>query len=314
MISLKITGKAGFNMATKTFTEITASAWNNMVKVLCTPFTWDKWLAVSFAAWLTFLNDDFSMLLSLLNNALSLAQENRTPNLTASIVTLSALGFGMIISILLLWVMSRGEFVYLDKLLNKESKIAEAWRKYSSLGTSVFLWIIIFSIILFFLYLIIIGITFALCFNWIFACIKMAEFIQPDRLVWAGLIFFALAVFITAAVTTVILVIFKNLAVPLMYKNNIKAFPAFRISLDLLLKQPGKMLEYLLVLLLLKTIYVAACCSVGILTCCVFYMFTAIPFAGTAILLPFITFFRFFNLEYLAMFGDEYNVLNQFEK
>jgi len=31
-------------------------------------------------------------------------------------------------------------------------------------------------------------------------------------------------------------------------------------------------------------------------------------------LLPIITFFRFFNLEYLAMFGEEYNVLKHPEK
>lgn len=46
----------------------------------------------------------------------------------------------------------------------------------------------------------------------------------------------------------------------------------------------------------------------ALVTCCTGLLLVAIPFVGTVILLPIIYTFRAFSIEFLAQFGEEYNV------
>jgi hypothetical protein len=47
---------------------------------------------------------------------------------------------------------------------------------------------------------------------------------------------------------------------------------------------------------------------VGLLTCCVGLILIIIPYIGTVITLPVWYWFRAFSLEFLAQFGEEYDV------
>ena len=65
---------------------------------------------------------------------------------------------------------------------------------------------------------------------------------------------------------------------------------------------------YGLFVLLLSVIVGAAVAAAGLATCCVGFLFLALPYVGQVILLPVYVTFRGLGPEFLAQFGPDYDV------
>ena len=60
--------------------------------------------------------------------------------------------------------------------------------------------------------------------------------------------------------------------------------------------------------MIVKIAVVVAVIIIAVFTCCIGLLLIMIPFVGTIILLPVSYTFRAFSIEYLATFGDDFNI------
>jgi hypothetical protein len=73
----------------------------------------------------------------------------------------------------------------------------------------------------------------------------------------------------------------------------------------------GSFFVYGLFILILRISTTIAVIFLAMLTCCIGLLLLLIPYIGKVILLPISYTFRAFSIEYLAMFGDDFDLLIQ---
>jgi hypothetical protein len=74
---------------------------------------------------------------------------------------------------------------------------------------------------------------------------------------------------------------------------------------------PGSFFLYGILILVLGIAIAIAIIVIAAATCCVGLTLLIIPFVGSVLLLPVSYTYRAFSIEFLAQFGDEYDVLNE---
>jgi hypothetical protein len=103
---------------------------------------------------------------------------------------------------------------------------------------------------------------------------------------------------------SVVLFIFREFGVPLMFRNGLMARAAFGESMRLLGRHPGSVILFVL----LRFVIAIAAIILSILACCLTCCVEMIPYLGTVILLPMLVYIRCFSLDCLAQFGPQYDV------
>jgi hypothetical protein len=110
-------------------------------------------------------------------------------------------------------------------------------------------------------------------------------------------------------ITGYISLFLNDFVVPIMYKHRISAIQAWSKFLLLFIRNMGSFIVYGLLILILKIATTIAVIFLAVLTCCIGLLLLMIPFVGTVILLPISYTFRAFSIEYLATFGDDFDLL-----
>jgi len=275
------------------------------LEVLFRPFRLEKWLVLGFAAWLSMLADCNSGGSSNLNDG-----DRRTRLgdgayeawewfLTHLLPVLVIVGVVMtivfVIWIVLLWVSSRGKFVFLDGVVRNRAEIVAPWKTYGARGDSLFLFraflgaaalVVIFSI------LIASG-----AMVWILDLSHGGRPLIVLGLIVAGTTFLALVCFLLLLELAL-----EDFVVPLMYAGEGGLFAAWRELFGLISFRPGAFLLYVGVRIVIGVVFFAlivfSCC----MTCCL----VVIPYVGTVILLPLWVFRRAYSIRFLAQFGPRY--------
>jgi hypothetical protein len=93
-----------------------------------------------------------------------------------------------------------------------------------------------------------------------------------------------------------------------MYKHRILATEAWNRFLSIHWAYFGYFLLYAIIVALLWLGIFVAIIMLGLMTCCCGFIILAIPYLGTVILLPIYYIFRAYSVEFLAQFGDDFNV------
>lgn len=106
----------------------------------------------------------------------------------------------------------------------------------------------------------------------------------------------------------------KDFVVPIMYKHQIGIMHGWTKFLRLFIRHFGTFIIYGLFIFVLGIAVVIGVIFFALLTCCVGLLLIAIPYIGAVLLLPVSYTFRAFSIEFLAQFGDEYNVFPKVEK
>jgi hypothetical protein len=101
-----------------------------------------------------------------------------------------------------------------------------------------------------------------------------------------------------------------NFIVPIMYRHRMTTTQAWNYFLPILRQNLVQFILYGLLILALIIGLVIGIIVVGFMTCCVGFIFLVIPYINTVVLLPVIYTFRAFSLEFLAQFGEEFNLLS----
>lgn len=286
-----------------------AEAWSWMVKMLFRPFDLSKWLVVGFAAWLAGLADGGGgggggrwtagdARAEVVDGARRGWEWLMAHEVIAGLIFAGLLAL-LAFVVLLLWVSSRGKFVFLDNVVHDRAAIVEPWKRFRRLGNSLFA---------FRLVVLVLCLPVALGILGLFAWLTFG----PDG--WARLEGAAMVAGIAATVllgfvvvvTTLYAVFFLDaFVVPLMYRFDLGVMAAWRRFLGLLRDRPGWFLLTGLFVFVLMLAAGSAIVVTGCLTCCLGFLLLAIPYVGTVVLLPLIVAYRAFTVSFLAQLEPE---------
>jgi len=288
--------------------------WDRMKKALFQPFDFTKWFRVGFTAWLAGLTDCQG---SSGNSSNSVKQDwdefFNFPQTAWDWLIDNPLWFNLIIVGIvflfiiittLIWISSRGKFMFLHNVVHNKADISKPWHDYKKEGNSLFIW-------QFFYGWIAVG---------IFILFLVHCFITAKELFYANA--HGIVVFWSVASLVLIflcyLVIFgyislfvKDFVVPIMYKHRMGIIKGWMKFLALFGRNFFSFILYGLFIFILGFGVVIAVIFFAIITCCIGLLLIAIPYIGTVLLLPVSYTFRAFSIEFLAEFGDEFNVFPQ---
>jgi hypothetical protein len=268
-------------------------------KILFQPFDLMKWFVIGFAAWLaTFFSGggfnyrrwkggDWNWKAH--THGPTFSMHDAPPWVLPLIVVGTILVLALIV--LLLWLNSRGRFMFTDCIVRNRGAIAQPWREYRTEGNHYF----VFQLAVTLCSLIVFGglaITFVLGWHWNNALLPLPLLIL---LILVGVAFFLIAI--------VVGLILKFMA-PVMYRQRCTALVAFRAVWHLVAANP-------VVFLLFGLFYLVLCIAgamIGCLAACVTCCIAALPYIGTVILLPLVMFLFTYPLCFVRQFGDPYDV------
>lgn len=282
------------------------TAWGRTRKALLdAPFDLERWLVVGFAAWIARLGENgagasFSRRFSHPTPGDSVALvRNGLAWIAAHPLWLAIGAFGVVvglaIGIALLWVSSRGKFVFLDDVLRDRAAVVEPWKRFAREGNSLFLWRLAFAFVTF----VVIGL---LAVPWLLAI-----------LAWTRTGAFALGLAGFAAMPLVLVVVvvaayvqgfLENFVVPLQYRYGGTTTQAWRLFLPLLGANLGTFLAWGLLWVGLLLAIALAIVVAGLLTCCVGFLVLMIPYVNAVVLLPVTYTLRGYGPALLAEFGE----------
>ena len=269
-------------------------------KILFEPFDLAKWFVIGFAAWLaTFFNGGFGFNYPRgwgnkdwgwhwrsQHGGAPFSIHNLSPWVVPAVVV--GLGIFLVLLVIVLWLNSRGRFMFTDCIVRNRGAIAEPWREFRNEGNGFF----VFRLVI------------ALCSLVVFGGLALLFFINCY---WHHMIV-PLALLILAAVfcglLALVVAFLTQFMVPVMYRQRCDALSAFRRVSALIVARP---VSFLLFGLFCLVLYLAAAmigCLAACFTCCI----AALPYLGTVILLPVVMFLFAYPLCFLRQFGDPYDV------
>lgn len=201
--------------------------------------------------------------------------------------------------LVLLWLSSRGHFLFLDQVVHDRTAIREPWREHGRQGDSLFLWRLGFGVAtLFVAALALLPLLFALA--------PWAEDGAPPEVLPVVLSLLLLLAVVVALLYVHLFLI--DFVVPIMYRERIGAVAAWRRFSPLFGRHPGHFLLYGLLVLGLRIGVGLGVVAVGFATCCLGFLILLIPYVGTVVLLPVHYTFRAYSLELLAQHGPGFDL------
>ena len=284
-------------------------------RMLFQPFDPSKWFTIGFCAWLAGLGSrGFSF-----NYGGGSQHKGGSGGRTAQEVFQQARGFVMnnlfwilplivvlvffclAVGVVLLWLRSRGQFMFLHCVALNKAEIDVPWRKFVAEGNSLF----VFRLVLGLVWMIPM-VPFVIVA--VVLVIRMINRGAPDihviiSLIGVGLIILALGIvfFVIGKLTT-------DFVVPIMFLRRCKCLDGWRELCHLLSTHAARFVVYLLFQIVLGLAIGVIILTTIIATCCVAGCVMLMPYLGTVLLLPVLTFKRSYSLHYLAQYGREYDV------
>ncbi|MFH1842416.1 MAG: hypothetical protein ABIF77_04360 [bacterium] len=297
-------------------------AWARAKGILFRPFNLETWIILGFTAWLARLWDNAGLggsnwtrgEFQLDGDDLRRHHFDRDWDhesflewfglgaLELWVVMMLVVG-GLLLALLLAWLSSRGEFMFLDNIVTRRARVSEPWRRYGGLGDTLFIWRIAFQIVAG-------AVAIALILPSLFMILPIAEGGAWRGLGLLGVIGLGMTGFVLGLLATLVNFWTDSFVVPLMYKHDLTILDGWRRFLPLLRTHTGPLVLYALFYLLLSIGVGLAVAAVCLITCCVGGIILAIPYIGTVLLLPIYTTARALGPEFLAQFGDEYRLWN----
>jgi hypothetical protein len=272
--------------------------------VLFRPFDAGKWLVLGFCAWLAQLGQGAggSSGRSSINESTDLRHEFHHAwewvlDHLVPVVVIGSIVFAVlfVVWLLLLWLSSRGKFIFLDGVVNNRGAVVEPWHRHRERANSLFLFRFVLGLVG---ALVILGLVLVmLATMWIGAESQMAKPVLVLSVI--ALVLSAIGV---AIILGLIGLAIEDFVVPLMYLRGYSAGAAWSEFSALLGARPGAFVLYvvirLVVSLVVGLIALTICCA----TCCI----VLLPYLGTVITLPLWVFKRCYSVYFLSQFGPEY--------
>ena len=302
-------------------TEPLSRAWNRMVRVCFQPFDVGKWFVLGFCAWLAALGKGGSSCngpsgggnnrggggggpgggpLDAMETAVHWIQGHAILIVLAVLVL-----FVLIMAIvwLVLWLRSRGDFMFIDGIVKNRGAVVEPWHAFRPLANSV------------------LNVRLVLAFATTavaFVCLLIGLFVifpgfvnnasavgsGGHFILWMFLLIVLLVGFFICMVIGASLInwVIDHLILPVMYARDATVGEAWRtVREELLPDQWGNVVLYFLMRIVISMGVAVVVVMVTLLTCCI----AALPYIGAVILLPVSVFLRSYSLYFVEQFGFE---------
>ncbi|MCP3964636.1 MAG: hypothetical protein GY719_42950 [bacterium] len=302
------------------YSEPLSRGYAHMKRMLFEPFDLGKWFVVGFGCWLAQLVDggggggggDWSGLADLTEDSdaatlTPLAASNWEDFFGEGAF---ALGCGVMIAILVLvllaliplvlWLSSRGRFIFLDNVIHDEAAIKKPWHEFREIGNSLFLWRLGF----FFAALVLVLVLIAPLGLGIYYMVNDSSSALAIPLIVLG----SVAVMLAAIGISYVEMFLKHFVVPIMHREGLRTNAAWGRFLPLFKQNTGKFLLYGLFLVGLWIVIGIGLMLVILFTCCIAAIPLIIPYIGTVAMLPIFVTIRAFSLEFLQQWMPEIGV------
>lgn len=215
-----------------------------------------------------------------------------------------ALLFVLAIVFVLFWVRCRGKFMFLDNVVQNRALVAHPWRTYRRQGNSLFWWSTIYGFIALGLFL---GTAVGIGF-YVYSVLgdggswNMTATLITILMGGTFFVLWILLAYISMAL--------EDFVTPLMYRDYLTTTEAWGKFLQLQNRNLFRFFGYAIWKFVLSLGIGLGLLIVGIATCCIGLILMAIPYIGAVFLLPVSVFVRSIGPEYLAQFGEEYDVFH----
>ena len=294
--------------------EPVSPALERVKRVLFQPFDLGKWFIIGFGAWLAQLgeggfggNYNFSPQHGsnygdTFRHGFERTRDYALDNLNW-MVPLAAVLVVIFLALwlLLLWLNSRGKFMFLHCVALDKAEVSEPWYKFACEANSLFLFRLGLGLVamIFTLPLLIIAI--------VIVC-KMflsGQFLLNNILgaVGLGLLFLGVAI-----VFAIIQKLTLDFVVPIMFLRRQRCLSAWKELWTLISGHAGAFVLYFLFQIVLAMAIGVIVFGAVIITCCIAGCLMMLPYLGTVLLLPVLMFKRCYSLHFLAQFGRDYDV------
>jgi hypothetical protein len=282
-------------------------------RVLFQPFDLGKWFAIGFCAWLANLgrggfrgNYNFGPGhgggMGQVRGWVEQARDYVTNNLiwilplAAAVVLL-----GAAIWVLVIWLSSRGRFMFLHCVAFDKAEVAVPWGKLARAANSLFWFRLVVGLAG-------LAATLPLVAIMVITSWRMIERRAPSVGGLIEVVGVGLLLLLVGAVFWVVAKLTTDFVVPIMFRRGGGCLPGWGVLLGLLAGNLGRFILYFLFQIVLSLAIGVLVLTAVLVTCCVFGCLAAIPYLGTVLLLPIFVFRRSYSVCYLAQYGGEYDV------
>lgn len=284
-------------------------AWERVRGVLLQPFSIETWVVVGFAAFLAGLPSQWAGLKWTQRVRVDFPPDfgelfrwpwsswGHSPWLLWG---LPLAGLGLLVGVALLWLSSRGKFIFLENMLTGRGAIVEPWKRYGRLGDSLFLWRLGFCLAALLVFAVLLA-----PMAWAGRGFDSGMARPFGALAAAGATLTSIALGVLVGLTLLFL---ESFVVPLMYQRQIRATEAWRVFLVLLRRNPAEFIVYGLLIALAGVAAMLGLLAASVVTCCILPLVLSVPYVQSVLLLPLSGLFRLYSLEFLGQFGPEYVV------
>jgi hypothetical protein len=289
--------------------------------LLFQPFDLAKWFAIGFCAWLAHLGEGgFTGFNGRFPSSRGVPQVPSLPSLPEAgerweqlqaevmrnlywilPLAVALVVFILALSLLMVWLSSRGEFMFLHCVALNRAEVAVPWRQHAGKARSLFFFRLTLGLI---------AVVPSLLLLTTIGVFVVRIFRQggTDLASWLPLIAAALALFGLGLGFVIVAKLTRDFVVPIMYLRGGTCREAWSELLGLF---AGRL--HLLIVYLLFQIVIALAIGIAVLitviaTCCLAGCLLLLPYLGTVALLPVLVFQRAYSVYYLGQLGAQYNL------
>jgi hypothetical protein len=292
-------------------------AFERVKTILFRPFDIGRWFTIGFCAWLAYLGSGGGgtggggngvNIQSRSHEAREFVNQSKEFVLVnlAWIIPLAVVVvfFGIFFWLLLMWLSSRGRFMFLHCVAHNKAEVVAPWTKFSQHANSLFL----FRIILGLLGFIAIGLPVLLAIGVVITMVAAEATIAFGVL---GLVIIGLIIFFGAIIFGLISKFTMDFVVPIMFLRTTSCITGWREFMTIISVNKARFFLYILFQLVIGIAIGAIILTIVLVTCCCAACFLAIPYIGTVLMLPVHVFKRSYSLLYLKQFGPGFDVFSQ---
>jgi hypothetical protein len=292
------------------YIEPLSKGFARMKKSLFNPFDLQKWFVVGFTAFLAGLADCGSGGHTGINwirgkvdaESILYFPQRAWEWLIEHPVWAAVIAFGVFLAfvfvVFILWLSSRGKFMFLDNVVRNRSQVVAPWQEYGNEGNSFFLFIFLFRLSVFALIVAYFIYGFASLQGLHESTGEIRSLIWPAILMGLGLVVILIA-------CGFIGLLLRDFVVPIMYRDRVSTSKAIQKFFPLFLSQSLHFIGYELFKLCIVIIILIGIIIGGFATCCIGFVLLVIPYINAVVLLPVSYTMRAFAVEFLEQFGPE---------
>jgi hypothetical protein len=293
-------------------TQPVEQAIDRVKHLLFRPFDLGKWFVIGFCAWLACLGQGGGYGVHVpggnyghganIRQVVERARDYVEDNLYWIVpVGIAVVALSLVVGVILTWLRSRGEFMFLHCVARNKAQVAEPWREFTREGNSLFR----FRLVLLLVAMITSWPLLILCGIKIYRMYFDSDWTTQGILQCIGL---GLALIFVGIVLAIVGKLTSDFVVPIMFLRRKQCLDGWREFGHLLTAEPGEFIVYLLFQIVLAIALCVLVLVVVLITCCIAGCLLALPYLGTVLFLPVLIFKRAYSLHYLAQYGPEFDV------